>query len=183
MIKFFRRIRQSLLSENKFSKYLFYAIGEIVLVVIGILIALQVNNWNEKRKTNLKFTNTIEQVYNALESDYNYFSRAQFHLNYQMRLIDSLINYPQKVNKQLLPFYMFYSEIKSSDRFNTEVNFYLNNFEFDTNNLEESNLIKNISSYGSKVQTDFFEGDAPTTRLKLSLLIKGTLLLILFLLF
>ena len=50
MIKFFRKIRQKLLSENKFSKYLVYAIGEIVLVVIGILIALQINNWNENRK-------------------------------------------------------------------------------------------------------------------------------------
>ena len=52
MIKFFRRIRQKLLSENKFSKYLIYAIGEIVLVVIGILIALGINNWNEQNKTN-----------------------------------------------------------------------------------------------------------------------------------
>ena len=50
MIKFFRKIRQKLLSENKFSKYLLYAIGEIVLVVIGILIALQINNWNENKK-------------------------------------------------------------------------------------------------------------------------------------
>ena len=50
MIKFFRKIRQKLLSENKFSKYLIYAIGEILLVVIGILIALQINNWNEHRK-------------------------------------------------------------------------------------------------------------------------------------
>jgi hypothetical protein len=47
MIKLFRRIRQKLLSENKFSKYVLYAIGEIVLVVIGILIALQINNNNE----------------------------------------------------------------------------------------------------------------------------------------
>ncbi|WP_242117823.1 DUF6090 family protein [Aestuariivivens sediminicola] len=52
MIKFFRRIRQRLLAENNFSKYLIYAIGEIILVVIGILIALQVNNWNENRKRN-----------------------------------------------------------------------------------------------------------------------------------
>ncbi|RNC92086.1 MAG: hypothetical protein ED555_02970 [Allomuricauda sp.] len=50
MIKFFRHIRQKLLSENQFSKYLLYAIGEIILVVIGILIALQINNWNENRK-------------------------------------------------------------------------------------------------------------------------------------
>ena len=50
MIKFFRRIRQQLLSEGNTSKYLKYAIGEIILVVVGILIALQINNWNEKRK-------------------------------------------------------------------------------------------------------------------------------------
>jgi hypothetical protein len=50
MIKFFRKIRQKLLSENKFSKYLLYAIGEIILVVIGILIALWINNKNEASK-------------------------------------------------------------------------------------------------------------------------------------
>lgn len=49
MLKLFRKIRQNLLMENKTSKYLKYAIGEIVLVVIGILIALQINNWNQKR--------------------------------------------------------------------------------------------------------------------------------------
>jgi len=50
MIKFFRKIRQNLLSEGKTGKYFKYAIGEIVLVVIGILIALSINNWNESRK-------------------------------------------------------------------------------------------------------------------------------------
>jgi hypothetical protein len=50
MIKFFRKVRQKMLTENKFSKYLIYAIGEIILVVIGILIALQINNNNEARK-------------------------------------------------------------------------------------------------------------------------------------
>ena len=50
MIKFFRKIIQNLLMENKTGKYFKYAIGEIVLVMIGILLALQVNNWNENRK-------------------------------------------------------------------------------------------------------------------------------------
>ncbi|MGS2727146.1 DUF6090 family protein [Psychroserpens sp. BH13MA-6] len=50
MIKFFRKIRQNLLSEGKTGKYLKYAIGEIILVVIGILIALSINNWNERKK-------------------------------------------------------------------------------------------------------------------------------------
>ena len=49
MLKFFRQLRRRLLTDNKFSKYLLYAVGEILLVVIGILIALEVNNWNENR--------------------------------------------------------------------------------------------------------------------------------------
>jgi hypothetical protein len=60
MIQFFRKIRQNLLLENKTGKYLKYAIGEIVLVVIGILIALSINNWNEiskNKKTGNKLSN------------------------------------------------------------------------------------------------------------------------------
>jgi len=52
MIKLFRNIRKNLLKQGKTTKYLLYAIGEIILVVIGILIALQINTWNEKRKDN-----------------------------------------------------------------------------------------------------------------------------------
>jgi len=52
MIKFFRKVRQRMLSEGRFSKYLIYAIGEIILVVIGILIALQINNWDQNTSLN-----------------------------------------------------------------------------------------------------------------------------------
>lgn len=69
MIKFFRKIRQNLLSEGKTAKYFKYAIGEIILVVIGILIALQINNWNEARKENIKLKTAIQSVYNDLISD------------------------------------------------------------------------------------------------------------------
>jgi len=62
MIKFFRKIRQNLLTENKFSKYLLYAIGEIVLVVIGILIALTINNNNEEGKTRIKELNYLTNI-------------------------------------------------------------------------------------------------------------------------
>lgn len=50
MVNFLRKSRKALLNSNRFTKYMVYAIGEIILVVIGILIALQINNWNEKRK-------------------------------------------------------------------------------------------------------------------------------------
>ena len=65
MIKFFRNIRQNLLMENKTGKYFKYAIGEIILVVIGILIALQINNWNENRKVE----KLEAQIYIELKSD------------------------------------------------------------------------------------------------------------------
>ena len=69
MIKFFRSIRQKLLTENKFSKYLFYAIGEIVLVVIGILIALSINNWNEETKNKVKSVNYMNRLIADISKD------------------------------------------------------------------------------------------------------------------
>ena len=69
MIKFFRRIRQQLLTENKFSKYLLYAIGEIALVMIGILLALQVNNWNDERKEKRHEIDILKQMKTDLEED------------------------------------------------------------------------------------------------------------------
>ena len=69
MLKFFRKIRQRLLKESRFSKYLLYAIGEIVLVVIGILIALQINNWNEHKKSREFEIFTLQEVRNNLIND------------------------------------------------------------------------------------------------------------------
>lgn len=69
MIKFFRKIRQKLLDENRFSKYLLYALGEIILVVIGILIALQINNWNEQRKLQQIEKQLLNELETSLKSD------------------------------------------------------------------------------------------------------------------
>jgi len=63
MIKFFRKIRKNLLNEGKTTRYFKYAVGEIVLVVIGILIALQINNWNEKRNQ----INIQKAIYNIIK--------------------------------------------------------------------------------------------------------------------
>ncbi len=60
MIKFFRKIRQKLVNEGNLKRYFIYAIGEILLVVIGILIALQLNNWNEERKDNKALMSILE---------------------------------------------------------------------------------------------------------------------------
>jgi len=69
MIKFFRKIRHNMIKENRTSKYLLYAIGEIFLVVIGILIALQINNWNENRKTDKFEYELLKDIQSTLNED------------------------------------------------------------------------------------------------------------------
>ena len=67
MIPFFRKIRKKLADDNKPIKYLRYAIGEIVLVVIGILIALQINNWNENKKTEVEEVKLLTNIHVDLQ--------------------------------------------------------------------------------------------------------------------
>ncbi len=67
MIKFFRKIRFDLMNQNKTFKYLKYAIGEIVLVVIGILIALSINNWNDLRKDRAREKILLQDMVDNLE--------------------------------------------------------------------------------------------------------------------
>ena len=69
MIKFFRQIRYNLLEQNKTGRYLKYAIGEIILVVIGILIALQINNWNEVQKGKMKAVTILEAIRSDMVKD------------------------------------------------------------------------------------------------------------------
>ena len=84
MIKFFRHIRQTLIMENKTSKYLKYAIGEIILVVIGILIALQVNNWNIDRTDRISEQKYLKNIQLDLQKD---LASLSFLINYRKERI------------------------------------------------------------------------------------------------
>jgi hypothetical protein len=77
MLRFFRRIRQKLLNEGSLKKYLIYAIGEIALVVIGILIALQINNWNESRKLRDKELEYLQGIKSDLEQDLEFIKQSK----------------------------------------------------------------------------------------------------------
>ena len=106
MIKFFRHIRQNLIMENKTSKYFKYAIGEIILVVIGILIALSINNWNQERSNSNKekqylknlaqdFKNQIHEINEQINYEKKFLTSAEiilnsYNLNNKIR-IDSLL--------------------------------------------------------------------------------------------
>jgi hypothetical protein len=102
MIKLFRNIRQNLLTEGKTSRYLKYAIGEIILVVIGILIALQINNWNEAQKSKKDERYVLTEVLKNLEED--------------AVLVNEIITQRQKAKKAVIALQKsMMSETKDSD--------------------------------------------------------------------
>ena len=112
MIKFFRKIRQNLLMENKNGKYFKYAIGEIILVVIGILLALQINNWNENRlKTNsvkTYLTNLIQDLkedQKKLDQMYAWQSFKYYSMQYLLKMEGSNIYDPIADDKKDIPSY------------------------------------------------------------------------------
>jgi len=94
MIKIFRNTRQKLISKGNIGKYFKYAFGEIVLVVIGILIALQINNWNEQRKQNNKRQGYYYQLSDDLNRDLKFTNSiiTEFE-NYNQQYLNNLENY------------------------------------------------------------------------------------------
>lgn len=103
MIKFFRSIRQRLLIENKLSKYLLYAIGEIILVVIGILIALNINNKNQERKERQAETIILNQLQNDFTSN--------------LKQLDQKIRFRNEFmsSSKMLFYYIDHPEIRNKD--------------------------------------------------------------------
>ena len=146
MLRFFRKIRQKLLTDNKFSKYLLYAIGEILLVVIGILIALQVNNWNEKRKDYLEFRNILFGIIGDLNEDAFQITRSLRRVDENNKKIKSFLNHEDYMD------FTRDSLERSLETFYTSIPWTTNNFDrliksdiIEYENNEE--LIKEIKTY------------------------------------
>ena len=91
MIPFFRKIRYKLAQDNQLFKYSRYAIGEIALVVVGILIALQINNWNENRKNVIEETIILKNLIEDLKADIKGYNQAIYWLKYRQANIDSVL--------------------------------------------------------------------------------------------
>ncbi|PKP24697.1 MAG: hypothetical protein CVU03_11145 [Bacteroidetes bacterium HGW-Bacteroidetes-2] len=141
MIKIFRKIRQRLITENKFSKYLLYAIGEIILVVIGILIALSINNWNENRKNSIEEKVILENLLENLKLSKK---QSELLISEEITLKESLIQIlgiddnNTKITSQIIPDSIFKSAVWELQSDQPTFNAY-NNLK-STNKL---NLIKN----------------------------------------
>ncbi len=156
MINFFRNTRMQLANDNQFIKYSRYAVGEIILVVIGIVIAIQINNWNEERKQTKEELSILN---NLSENLISASVQSKNHINEEDRLISDLLSALNKdmvrindsVFKNLLwdfesdiPVMNSYADLKSTGRTalikNKQIRESFTNLEISINNLE--NLVK-----------------------------------------
>ena len=135
MIKFFRKIRQNLIMENKTSKYLKYAIGEIVLVVFGILIALQINNWNEQRKLKAVELNLLYELQDVLEGG------VDGELKFQLSQIES-----NKISKASCEYLIYHFE--NNLPYNDSLKFHFANAHSRYIALVRDQAYQNAKSYG-----------------------------------
>jgi hypothetical protein len=93
MLPFLRKIRHQLVQENRFSRYILYALGEIFLVVIGILIALQINNWNEEKKIRSYELKMLKELSNVIQKDESYFQSMVDRLHQKGEAVDKLLEF------------------------------------------------------------------------------------------
>ena len=150
MIKLFQNIRKNLLNEGKTTRYFKYAIGEIILVVIGILIALQINNWNEERKEKIVEKNFFENVRIDLEKDEE--KLKYYHKFYTKRIeyLDTLLTYVRNPNitMGIEKFGMYVEPLfYASDPTNNNTTFESAKTSGTFNNFKEKELLKELSQY------------------------------------
>ena len=132
MIKFFRRIRENLITENRFIKYTLYAIGEIILVVIGILIALQINNWNENRLLRQKEIQILKSFETQFQNDISQFGESLKFYEVASESIDIII-------------YHLENKIPYNDSLNRH--FYLSTRFYGDSDLDD-NVFESLKSLG-----------------------------------
>ena len=154
MFPFLRKIRQRLLTQNKVSGYLLYAIGEIVLVVIGILIALQINNWNEQQKQNKLekeyYCRLLEDVIQDREQVTNLIAQSESRLkasNQAVRLLQKEKTKKQEIGTQIsLSIRAIYSDFKPNNSAFEDLKSGAN-----LNIIRDKNVIKALNNYFNKV--------------------------------
>ena len=132
-MKFFRKIRRQLLNENKFSSYSLFAIGEIILIVAGIFIALQIDNWNEDKNLHRTEVTLLKEMKNNLETD---LLDIQYNINENKKYLNA--------NEIVL------ESLKSPESYNDTLNFYYGNL------LGGTYFVKNTSAYDNLKSIGFF---------------------------
>jgi len=156
MIKLFRNIRKKLVAEGKIINYLKYAIGEIVLVVIGILIALSINNWNEVRKNRQFEKEIITLIDQNLQTDSTLIAielnKSQVAIISTDRLLDRISqkSYPESLNNLM-------GEIINFQRFKSQSSAYEVLKAKGIENIRDNQLQLALISYYDEILFNLYE--------------------------
>lgn len=147
MINIFRKIRKQLANENQFQRYFRYAFGEVALIMIGIFMALQLQNWNEKRKQDNAFKVILEQLYNATIYDVDKFKNQADFMTYQIERMDFILKYPDSIPIAKLPYALYNVGFDNFKSYQSDAFFYVDDLHSDYANLEQNELVKQITGY------------------------------------
>ncbi len=153
MINFFRKIRKQLANENKFQKYFRYAFGEVALIMIGIFMALQLNNWNENRKQSAEFNVTLEQIYNTLKFDVDHYKSQIDGHDWNINLIDYVLEHPDSIPVHEIP-YTLYNIGSIFNKRISETVYHTINLKSNANNQRQNEISKQIINYVNTLNFD-----------------------------
>jgi hypothetical protein len=148
MILFFRKLRQRFLAQSQVTRYLAYAVGEIVLVMVGILLALQVNNWNEDRQKRMRFEFGLKQLYARILSDYLQTPGLEDEVRYQLALIDTLITHPESLKPERIPAMLQVLD-ELAPRSNSDEELFLPYLDFNPTDSLQATIAQNLRRYYS----------------------------------
>ena len=162
MLKFFRRISKSIKTGNRVGKYLFYAGGEIVLVVIGILLALSINNWNEERKMRVKEEYFLSKQSSNLKDDIKQFYQVIEYEKDVAHHLDSILIIIRNPTRFEI------ADLRNHERsFFAFKRFYTNKTAFDNlvssgqiDIIENQSLVEKLFTYYRDVNEQESSGDA-----------------------
>lgn len=148
MLRFFSKMRFKLAAQNKVAQYLRYAIGEIVLVVIGILIALQVNNWNINRKARNDFEFSINEFYKQMQIDVYSYNSLVDRFSYQVEKMDSIIQgHTSAINSEDLPGIIQLFDDNWNILYNTNNEWQKNFLKLNPGDEEQNDMVRLIHKY------------------------------------
>lgn len=150
MLRVLRNLRRNIFRGSRLTRYLLYAVGEIVLVVIGILLALQINNWNQRRQKDILFHNSLEQLYNSIKIDTESLAFASEYTRDQIALIDSVLNNPGAFPANITPNVLYYlDEEFDIENHNKETAALVAALEYDPADEGQREIAKELTSYSS----------------------------------
>lgn len=156
MFRLFRTLRRRLSKTGDIKKYLWYAFGELVLVVLGILIALQINNWNQEQVQEREFTGLIEQIYNAIHIDSELHRSNIRAIQVQIDLVNQLLNHADSIpDNQLLTMLFYLDDFLPPSTYSRGQNL-LPFLDYQSKDGQQQEIIRRISSHA--LNTPFIFG-------------------------